>query len=154
LGEFWSYRHEATKNLYIEVYCPYSDHELTDPTTQKGTDVFVVRTIFGPKQRTLAGGCHFNPSQMSAIQAGTSFGYIVANSIYQDQFDENTIHLTENCEQVVATSANWNDPTLNNTTFVPGFCQIHNCADGECPQKDIDEARKKIAENAANRFSR
>jgi hypothetical protein len=95
----------ATKNLYIEIYCPYGDHELTDPTTQKGTDVFIVRMIFGPKQRKIAGGCYFEASHMAAMQAGAAFGYILAKSIYQDQFDENSIHLTENCEQVVATSA-------------------------------------------------
>lgn len=141
----------ATKNLYIEVYCPYNDHELTDPTTQQGMDVFIVRTIFGPKQRTIAGGCYFDASRMAAIQAGTAFGYIVAKNIYQDQFDKNSIHVTENCEQVVATSADWNNPTLNNTTFVPSFCHIHNCADDECPQKDIDDARKKLTQNIATK---
>jgi hypothetical protein len=144
----------ATKNLYIEVYCPDSDHELADPTTQKGNDVFQIRTVFGPKQTTLAGGCSFNPMHMAAIQAGTSFTYIVAKSIYQDRFDEHSIYVTENCERVVATSADWNNPTLNNTTFMPGFCRIHNCADDECPQKDIDDARKTITKNEANRFSK
>jgi hypothetical protein len=126
------------KHVIMDTYCPNLVKK-GDPTKFRPRDWPIFHRVIGPKQETFAGSCQPELSELQAAQRHQKWFYIVATAIYDDVFGGE--HITEYCQMIDFIVGD-----LTNTATAPlrstSACQVHNCADDECADKD--EQRKML----------
>ena len=134
-----------TKNMLVVTRCAQSFEPLVDPSKIEKTNLLYSsqtvdfrKMVFGPKQIANGGFCAI--SAMNALFSfipGDIHLYVYGNLIYQDIFDERTVHVTQFCFDNLSFSlgGSADEPTMSAFTMA---CRVHNCVDEECA-KDVQD---------------
>jgi hypothetical protein len=105
-----------TKDLNIEIFCPFSKTLIDDPYQPKldGATVHTKR-VLGPKQKTIGGACVFDTKDLLDVQKGKWLLYIVGKAEYQDVFGES--HITEFCDVFYGIDGNLGNSKVSINSF-------------------------------------
>jgi hypothetical protein len=128
----------GTKNLTFLLKCVPSSQDMNDPWPllyEGKNNPIKVPQFIGP-HTTLQSGCAFPMQQVSAMQAGILFGYVMIDATYQDRLtdDWHRTEATGRVQQITMIPGVGSGGSMGvNVTAILVTYGNHNCADEECP---------------------
>jgi hypothetical protein len=122
-----------TRSGTNEVWCISSPFSTDDPMKFLSSGKF--KRFFGPKQSGRSGSCGYSPEIIAGAASNSYYLFIASKFVYYDNIDVTTPHITEFCVRLSNFRGDFHKS--EGGQMDTNICDVHNCADEECPKEDL-----------------